>query len=79
VAPGAYLGTENHLRITVGYPSEKVKSALHRISKAVSELGQLVGATTKPVQPQRTLRSQRKINTKGSPQRPQDGAEKKIK
>src|SRR5262245_34476720 len=28
VAPGAYLATENHLRITVGYPAEKVKTAL---------------------------------------------------
>ncbi len=43
VAPGAYLGTENHLRITVGYQPEKVKTALSRISKVVSELGQLAG------------------------------------
>ena len=26
VAPGAYLGTENHLRITVGYEPEKVQN-----------------------------------------------------
>ncbi len=43
VAPGAYLGTENHLRITVGYQPEKVKTALRRISKVVSELSQLAG------------------------------------
>lgn len=35
VAPGAYLGTEHHLRITVGYEAEKVKAALERISEAV--------------------------------------------
>jgi aspartate/methionine/tyrosine aminotransferase len=28
VAPGGYLGTENHLRITVGYEPEKVRRAL---------------------------------------------------
>lgn len=38
VAPGAYLGTEHHLRITVGYDIEKVETALARISNAVSEL-----------------------------------------
>jgi aspartate/methionine/tyrosine aminotransferase len=38
VAPGAYLGTEHHLRITVGYEPEKVKAALARITDAVSSL-----------------------------------------
>jgi aspartate/methionine/tyrosine aminotransferase len=38
VAPGAYLGTEHHLRITVGYEPEKVNAALDRIGKAVAEL-----------------------------------------
>ena len=38
VAPGAYLGTENHLRITVGYEPQRVRTALERISTAVAEL-----------------------------------------
>jgi aspartate/methionine/tyrosine aminotransferase len=38
VAPGAYLGTEYHLRITVGYEPEKVKTALTRIADAVADL-----------------------------------------
>ena len=38
VAPGAYLGTENHLRITVGYEPQKVSTALERISATVTEL-----------------------------------------
>jgi hypothetical protein len=38
VAPGGYLGTENHLRITVGYPTQKVSMALERIGAAVAEL-----------------------------------------
>lgn len=38
VAPGAYLGMENHLRITVGYEREKVRTALERIGSAVAEL-----------------------------------------
>lgn len=38
VAPGAYLGTENHLRITVGYEPKKVRTALERIGAAVAEL-----------------------------------------
>jgi aspartate/methionine/tyrosine aminotransferase len=38
VAPGAYLGTENHLRITVGYEPHKVRTALERIGAAVAEL-----------------------------------------
>jgi len=39
VAPGALLGSEHHLRLAVGYPAEKMQTALSRISKAVSELG----------------------------------------
>ena len=42
VAPGAYLGTENHLRITVGYEPQKIQTALERIGAAVAEL---VGTT----------------------------------
>ncbi len=38
VAPGAYLGTEHYLRITVGYEPEKVKAALSRIADAFAGL-----------------------------------------
>jgi len=38
VAPGAYLGAENHLRITVGYETGKVTAALSRIGEAVASL-----------------------------------------
>jgi aspartate/methionine/tyrosine aminotransferase len=38
VAPGAYLGTEHHLRITVGYEPAKVKSALDRIGAVATKL-----------------------------------------
>ena len=38
VAPGAYLGTEHHLRITVGYPPQKVSTALDRLGAVVAEL-----------------------------------------
>ena len=38
VAPGSYLGTENHLRIAVGYETEKIGAALNRIGAAVAEL-----------------------------------------
>src|SRR5438270_6381347 len=38
VAPGAYLGTENHLRITVGYEPKKVRTALERIGAVAAEL-----------------------------------------
>jgi aspartate/methionine/tyrosine aminotransferase len=38
VAPGGYLGTENHLRITVGYEPEKVRTALERIGAVSVEL-----------------------------------------
>jgi aspartate/methionine/tyrosine aminotransferase len=38
MAPGGYLGTENHLRITVGYEPEKVRKALDRIGGIAEEL-----------------------------------------
>lgn len=38
VAPGAYLGTENHLRITVGYEPARVKTALERIGAVAADL-----------------------------------------
>lgn len=38
VAPGSFLGTEQHLRISVGYPAEKIKAVLERIGEAVCEL-----------------------------------------
>jgi len=38
VAPGGYLGTENYLRITVGYEPEKVRTALERIGSVAAEL-----------------------------------------
>ena len=39
VAPGAYLGTENHLRIAVGYQPERIEPPLNRIAQVVSQLG----------------------------------------
>ncbi|MEO6878031.1 MAG: aminotransferase class I/II-fold pyridoxal phosphate-dependent enzyme, partial [Gemmatimonadaceae bacterium] len=38
VAPGAFLGAEQHLRVTVGYEAEKVRGALQRIGTAMSDL-----------------------------------------
>lgn len=38
VAPGGYLGTENHLRITVGYEPKKVRTALERIGAVAAEV-----------------------------------------
>jgi aspartate/methionine/tyrosine aminotransferase len=38
VAPGVFLGAEQHLRITMGYDPEKIRGALKRISGAMSEL-----------------------------------------
>ena len=38
VAPGGYLGTENYLRITVGYEPQKVRTALERIGAVAEEL-----------------------------------------
>ena len=41
VAPGGYLGTENYLRITVGYEPENVRTALERIGAVAAELAQI--------------------------------------
>ena len=49
VAPGAYLGTEHHLRMTVGYEPEKVKAALARIGDAVAGLPGLPAVDEKTV------------------------------
>jgi len=38
VAPGSTLGTEHHLRIAVGYSSDKLETALRRIGEAVGKL-----------------------------------------
>jgi aspartate/methionine/tyrosine aminotransferase len=38
VAPGSQLGTENHLRITVGYEPAKINAALERIGAVAAEL-----------------------------------------
>ncbi|HET9283858.1 MAG TPA: aminotransferase class I/II-fold pyridoxal phosphate-dependent enzyme [Candidatus Angelobacter sp.] len=38
VAPGGFLGTEQHFRISVGYPAEKLQAALGRIAGTVGEL-----------------------------------------
>lgn len=54
VAPGAYLGTENHLRITVGYAPEKVNTALERISGAVAELVSATSSATSGATPAAT-------------------------
>jgi len=45
VAPGAYLGTEYHLRIAVGYEPAKLQTALRRITNAVSSLGEKLALT----------------------------------
>ena len=37
VAPGAFLGTEHHLRMSVGYPPQKLTAALERIGAAVTD------------------------------------------
>ncbi len=34
-APGAFLGAEGHLRITVGYEAEKIRPALDRVARVV--------------------------------------------
>ncbi len=44
VAPGAYLGTEHHLRITVGYEPAKVTTALGRIGAVAAELAEASAA-----------------------------------
>ena len=38
VAPGAYLGAEQHLRITLGYEPDQVRTALDRISGAIASM-----------------------------------------
>jgi aspartate/methionine/tyrosine aminotransferase len=38
VAPGSNLGAENHLRITLGYPTPYVQAALERIAPVLYEL-----------------------------------------
>jgi aspartate/methionine/tyrosine aminotransferase len=38
VAPGAYLGAEQHLRITLGYEPAKVRAALDRIGGVVASM-----------------------------------------
>ena len=37
-APGVFLGTEGHLRITVGYEPEKIRPALDRVAQVVREM-----------------------------------------
>jgi aspartate/methionine/tyrosine aminotransferase len=44
VAPGAYLGTEHHLRIAAGYQRQKLESALERISTAVATVAPFAAA-----------------------------------
>lgn len=36
VAPGGFLGTEHHFRISIGYPAERLGPALDRIAKIAS-------------------------------------------
>ncbi|HET9223477.1 MAG TPA: aminotransferase class I/II-fold pyridoxal phosphate-dependent enzyme [Roseiflexaceae bacterium] len=43
VAPGAYLGAEKHLRITVGYEPKKVRAALDRVSAVAASLATIGG------------------------------------
>jgi len=38
LAPGAYLGAEQHLRITLGYEPERVRAALDRVSAVVGRM-----------------------------------------
>jgi aspartate/methionine/tyrosine aminotransferase len=40
VAPGGFLGTEQHFRISVGYPESKLRPALDRIAAVTHELPQ---------------------------------------
>ena len=39
IAPGSTLGAEHHLRITVGYPVDVVRTSLERISSVADALG----------------------------------------
>ena len=47
VAPGAYLGTENHLRITVGYEPARVKTALERIGAVAADMARTHAASVR--------------------------------
>jgi aspartate/methionine/tyrosine aminotransferase len=47
VAPGGYLGTEHHLRITVGYEPQKVRTALERIGVVAAELAGTASAAAR--------------------------------
>ncbi|HEY1937268.1 MAG TPA: aminotransferase class I/II-fold pyridoxal phosphate-dependent enzyme [Candidatus Angelobacter sp.] len=47
VAPGGYLGTESHLRITVGYEPQKVSTALDRIGAVAAEIAGAAQATAR--------------------------------
>ncbi len=38
VAPGAYLGAEEHLRITIGYEAEKVGAALDLVGQIARKI-----------------------------------------
>jgi aspartate/methionine/tyrosine aminotransferase len=49
VAPGATLGAEHHLRVTVGYEPEKVRAALDRIATVARSLA--AGVAIDPAQP----------------------------
>src|SRR5712672_3285677 len=40
VAPGSTLGTENHLRMAVGYEPQKIRTALERIGTVAADLTQ---------------------------------------
>ena len=40
VAPGSLMGAEHHLRVTVGYPTDKVRKALKRIGEVAKKLSQ---------------------------------------
>lgn len=47
VAPGAFLGTEHHFRISVGYPGSKLKPALDRIAEVAEGHRQIAMRSTK--------------------------------
>jgi hypothetical protein len=38
VAPGAFLGAEGHLRVTVGYEEARIRPALERIAGVVGAM-----------------------------------------
>jgi aspartate/methionine/tyrosine aminotransferase len=39
IAPGSTLGAEHHLRITVGYPEDVIRTSLQRVSAVADALG----------------------------------------